>query len=86
MKTAYLDIETSYAGTFTDQRLFKDYKHHRITVIGIRVLDGDKDAFIQLIGSDVTRANLMLVLTGVEALGDIQWAIDSRQSERLRRI
>ena len=25
MKTAYLDIETSYDGTFTDQRLFKDY-------------------------------------------------------------
>ena len=47
MKTAYLDIETSYVGTFTDQRLFKDCKHHRITVIGVRVLDGERDAFIQ---------------------------------------
>ena len=68
MKTAYLDIETSYDGTFTDQRLFKDYKHHRITVIGVRILDGESDAFIQLVGNDVTRANLMLVLKGVERL------------------
>src|ERR1039458_7227726 len=68
MKTAYLDIETSYEGTFTDQRLFKDSKNHRITVIGIRVMDGERDAFVQLIGNDVTRANLMLVLNGVERL------------------
>jgi len=68
MKTAYLDIETSYDGTFTDQRLFKDYKHHRITVIGLRIMDGESDAFIQLIGKDVTRANLMLVLKGVDRL------------------
>jgi uncharacterized protein YprB with RNaseH-like and TPR domain len=68
MKTAYLDIETRYEGTFTDQRLFKDYKHHRITVIGVRVLDGECDAFIQLLGNDVTKANLMLVLKGVERL------------------
>ena len=68
MKTAYLDIETSYQGTFTDQRLFKDCKNHRITVIGVRVVEGERDAFIQLVGTDVTRANLMLVLTGVERL------------------
>jgi hypothetical protein len=61
MKTAYLDIETSYHGTFTDQRLFKDCKHHRITVIGVRILDGETDAFIQLVGEDV-------VLQGVERL------------------
>ena len=68
MKTAYLDVETCYTGTFTDQRLFKDCKNHQITIIGIRVLDGERDSFIQLIGSDVTRANLMLVLNGVERL------------------
>ena len=68
MKIAYLDIETSYQGTFTDQRLFKDCKNHRITVIGVRVVDGERDSFIQLVGSDVTRANLMLVLHGVERL------------------
>ena len=68
MKTAYLDIETRYVGKFTDQRLFKDYKNHRITVIGVRVVDGASDAFIQLLGNDVTRANLMLALKGVERL------------------
>ncbi len=81
MKTAYLDIETSYDGTFTDQRLFKDYKHHRITVIGVRILDGESDAFIQLVGSDVTRANLMLVLQRGGAAGDLQRPVDSRQGE-----
>ena len=68
MKTAYLDIETSYTGAFNDQRLFKDFKHHRITVIGVRILNGANDAFIQLVGNDVTRENLMLVLEGVERL------------------
>jgi len=68
MKSAYLDIETRYEGTFTDQRLFKDYKHHRITVIGVRILEGERDAFIQLVGKDATRANLLLTLKGVERL------------------
>ncbi len=68
MKTAYLDIETRYEGTFTDQRLFKDFQHHRITVIGVRVVDGESDAFIQLVGTDATRDNLLLVLKGAERL------------------
>jgi hypothetical protein len=68
MRTAYLDIETCYEGTFTDQRLFRDYKRHRITVIGIRILDGETDAFVQLVGNDVTRDNLMLVLKGTDRL------------------
>ena len=68
MRTAYLDIETSYQGTFTDQRLFKDCKNHRITVIGVRVVDGECDAFIQMVGNDVTRNNLMLVLNGVDRI------------------
>ena len=68
MKTAYLDIETSYGGKFTDQRLFKDYKHHRITVIGIRILEGVNDLFVQLVGKEVTKAALMERLAGADRL------------------
>ncbi|MBZ5669143.1 MAG: ribonuclease H-like domain-containing protein [Acidobacteriia bacterium] len=68
MKTAYLDIETKYVGKFSDQRLFRDCKNHVVTVIGVRVLDGANDAFVQLVGKDATKANLMLVLKGVERL------------------
>lgn len=68
MKTAYLDIETKYVGKFSDQRLFRDCKNHVVTVIGVRVLDGANDAFIQLVGKDATKANLMLVLKGAERL------------------
>jgi len=68
LKTAYLDIETSYVGCFTDQRLFRDCKNHRIAIIGVRVLDGASDGFVQLIKNDITRANLMLVLRGAERL------------------
>ena len=68
MKIAYLDIETSYVGSCTDQRLFRDCKNHKITVIGVRVVEGEKDAFIQLIGEEATRETLMAVLAGVERL------------------
>jgi uncharacterized protein len=68
MKTAYLDIETDYIGPFTDQRLFRDYKNHQITVIGIRTVDGGADSFLQLVGADATRQNLMAALTGAERL------------------
>ena len=65
MKIAYLDIETNYVGTYTDQRLFRDCKNHKITIIGVRGVEGEKDAFIQLVGEEATRESLMLVLTGV---------------------
>jgi uncharacterized protein YprB with RNaseH-like and TPR domain len=68
MITAYLDIETSYGGNFTDQRLFRDYENHRITVLGIRVLGQDQDAFRQLVGADVSRAALMETLRGAGRL------------------
>jgi uncharacterized protein YprB with RNaseH-like and TPR domain len=68
VKTAYLDIETNYVGTFTDQRLFRDCKNHKITVIGVRVVDGEKDAFVQLVSEEVTREALMAVLAGVEPI------------------
>ena len=35
MRTAYLDIETSYVGAFTDGRLFKDFANRRKTRVGI---------------------------------------------------
>jgi uncharacterized protein YprB with RNaseH-like and TPR domain len=68
MKTAYLDIETNYVGKFTDQRLFRDCKNHNITVIGIRILDGVNELFVQLVGKDATRAALLQALEGVERI------------------
>ena len=66
MRTAYLDIETSYVGAYADGRLFKDFKNHRITVIGIRVVDAGADDFVQLVGEAVTRANLLAALKGAD--------------------
>ncbi len=68
MKTAYLDIETSYLGKFTDQRLFRDSKNHRITVIGVRILEKAEDSFLQLVGGEVSKAALMRALDGVELI------------------
>lgn len=68
LKTAYLDIETSYIGPFTDERLFKDFKNHKITVVGIRILDAGNDSFMQLVGEEITRENLLKALDGVERL------------------
>ena len=68
MRTAYLDIETTYVGSFSDGRLFKDFQNHRITVIGIRVVDAGLDAFVQLVGDDVTRANLLAALKDVQLI------------------
>ena len=68
MKTAYLDIETTYVGKFADQRLFRDSKNHKITIIGVRVMDDDKDAFLQLVDDEVTREALLAVLQGVELI------------------
>jgi uncharacterized protein YprB with RNaseH-like and TPR domain len=68
VRTAYLDIETNYVGTFTDQRLFRDCKNHKITVIGVRIVDGAKDAFFQLVGAEATREALLAVLAGVERI------------------
>jgi uncharacterized protein YprB with RNaseH-like and TPR domain len=68
MKTAYLDIETNYVGSFTDQRLFRDCKNHKITVIGVRIIDGERDAFFQLVGEEATREALLAVLAGVERI------------------
>jgi uncharacterized protein YprB with RNaseH-like and TPR domain len=68
VKTAYLDIETNYVGRFTDQRLFRDCKNHKITVIGVRIVEREKDAFFQLVGEEITRETLLAVLEGVERI------------------
>jgi uncharacterized protein len=68
MKVAYLDIETSYVGGYTDNRLFNDFKNHQLTVIGIRILEGAGDRFVQLVGKEVTREGLMQSLAGVEQI------------------
>jgi uncharacterized protein YprB with RNaseH-like and TPR domain len=68
VKIAYLDIETSYGGRYMDNRLFKDFGNHKITVIGIRILEGARDTFVQLVGKDVTRQNLTQALAGVERI------------------
>lgn len=68
MKAAYLDIETNYVGQFTDQRLFRDSKNHQITVVGIRVVAGAEDTFVQLVGDHISKAAVMGALAGADRL------------------
>jgi uncharacterized protein YprB with RNaseH-like and TPR domain len=68
VKIAYIDIETNYVGMFTDQRLFRDHKNHRITVLGVRVLQEDKDSFLQLVGKDVSKVAMLSALTGMDLI------------------
>jgi len=68
VKTAYLDIETSYLGRLRYPELCKDFKNHRITVIGIRVVEGASDTFLQLVGQEITREKLLHALERVERL------------------
>jgi len=70
MKIAYIDIETNYLGNFKypDDRFFRDYRNHEITVLGIRVIDGASDSLVQLVAEDVSRGSLVRALEGVEKL------------------
>jgi uncharacterized protein YprB with RNaseH-like and TPR domain len=68
MRIAYLDIETTYTGRFTDQRVFKDRKNHRITVLGMRAIHQDKDSFLQLVGNEVSKTALLNALRGMELI------------------
>ena len=65
MKAAYLDIETSYLGRLPFPKLCKDFKNHKITVLGIRVMDNTNDSFCQLTGADISKDQLMKALDGV---------------------
>jgi len=55
---AYLDIETTGLCSFYDE----------ITVIGICLADGTENRLVQLVGSDVTRANLLRTLRCVDTI------------------
>ena len=68
MKTAYLDIETSYIGKYTDQRLFRDHKNHRITILGLRLLDEKRDSFVQFIGEVISKTTLLSALQGTDLI------------------
>jgi len=58
MLEAYVDIETTGLSP----------THDDITVIGIHITDGSSHTFVQLVGEDVTRNNLLTVLEGVDTL------------------
>jgi uncharacterized protein YprB with RNaseH-like and TPR domain len=68
VKVAYLDIETNYTGRECGQKLFEDHKNHLITVLGVRVLAGDRDEFTQLIEPNISRSALLMLLDGVEQI------------------
>lgn len=68
MKKAYLDIETTYVGRLRYPELCRDYKQHRITVIGLRIIDNENDSFLQLLGDKISRQRLIETLEGVERI------------------
>jgi len=68
VKLAYIDIETDYLGTESGQRLFEDHKNHKITVLGVRVIAGERDEFTQLIDPNISQAALLMLLSGVERI------------------
>jgi uncharacterized protein YprB with RNaseH-like and TPR domain len=55
---AYLDIETTGLSP----------EEGRITVIGIHLVDGDSQSFVQLVGDDITAESLLAALEGVSLL------------------
>jgi hypothetical protein len=58
MVDAYLDIETTGLSRF----------YHDITVIGVYLVDGNGSRFVQLVGEEVSKDNLLQVLQGVEKI------------------
>ena len=68
MKLAYLDIETDYTGKESGQKLFEDHKNHLITILGVRVVTGERDEFTQLIEPNITKAALLMLLDGVDRI------------------
>jgi uncharacterized protein YprB with RNaseH-like and TPR domain len=64
MRTVYLDIETKYVGHFKppEDRFFRDSRHHIITVLGLLVVDGTQEEFVQLVGSAATKQALLTTL------------------------
>ncbi len=58
MSDAYLDIETTGLSC----------QYARITVIGIYLVNGTDNWFVQLVGNEVNRQNLLAVVYGVQAI------------------
>ena len=69
-KVAYLDIETNYVGKYKpgEERFFRDYQNHQITVLGVRLMDRESDTFIQLVDKHVSKGELIPILRGVHTL------------------
>ena len=65
MRIAYLDIETAYGGKLSFPQLCEDFENHEITIIGIRLMDGTDDSFLQLVGKDISRERLVGALENV---------------------
>jgi uncharacterized protein len=68
VRVCYLDIETNYIGQYEDQRLFSDCVNHQIIVLGVRIVDGDDDEFVQLVAEEVTKSELLRVIRGVQRI------------------
>lgn len=70
MRTAYLDIETKYTGKYTppEDRFFRDSEHHLVTVLGLLVVDGASENFVQLLGAQATKAELLRLLGATERI------------------
>src|SRR5271169_6386664 len=70
MRVAYLDIETNYVGNYlaSDDRFFRDSKNHLLTVLGVRLLDGGADSFVQLFDKEITKASLLETLKGTKKI------------------
>ncbi|MDP6156310.1 MAG: ribonuclease H-like domain-containing protein [Candidatus Thermoplasmatota archaeon] len=71
-RRAFIDIETNYVGNYSsgDQRLFKDWANHKLTIVGIYIADDVKSEkkVIQLVGEECNAESLMEVLSGVDTL------------------
>ena len=61
--TGSVDVYTS-----DDQRFFRDSANHRITVLGVRMMDGESDELVQLFDKEVTRARLVEALAGTKKI------------------
>ncbi len=70
MRTGYIDIETNYVGEFRppEDRFFRDYRNHQITILGVRVVEGPSDTLVQFVDQDVSTSELLRVLEGAQKL------------------
>ena len=76
-KVAYCDIETCYSGTKEGQDLFRDFQNHKLTVVGLLIID-DKpenipETFIQLVPevpwmTSPTRESFLYAIEGCAAV------------------